>query len=1153
MDDFQALALSWDDLPSDTALPVTSRPTEAFLNERRNLRTEGDQVLIAQLIERLLLPSSQARLLSLLPIPVPEASLLGQWCAVFYKAINQHDFIAWAVAQGFDFGTLRVHDSALHVTARGTPKVFTLADTSDWWRLANPIIYISQLVDPTGRGMPYIGPQIPNRAPGLPLDLCLAFHGYPLPANRLQEQTIIEELRGLGGFPGFDDNGRSKSMVYSELHQQLLDYQQLANALDALVGAANTFSPLEIYRTRLHLTSGSRLARTLKEAAGLLQSILDDNDLSAPSNATALHYFDRQQQVLCLWPPAPGHETRTVVPAVPDTRWYRLGLLSEQLGVDVFSDQSLSIGSALQAYAIERPLNQAAIGSLVQHLREWPAPALPVVLNTARSFSELYRYRQYVGLLNDRHTLRSALSSVIDGGMLEGIDGLDRSITGDPDTLHATLNKAYAQLRVLTDDPDFLAIRATQRIAPTSHILFSASGGIGANGLDGKWKSLTDAVMDHPRLSLQALLLKEVAAKAGGYLRTNDTVTLDQALRLYAVKVPDTLDEARVTLQRLAVSQPLPAGQGHYWRALKPVSGAQPSAWTLSVLQCQQITTISERFMADREGTLFECLGHPLVAGKTVADVRAQADFLMIRLLASPLAQQLGDDLTGALRWHGGHARERTERGSRSALILAALILDLVSEPQAHPTRLNTLDWHADYYWGEPAEFVRDQIEGSLYRLSAPVRPLAAHLILSEKSPHLLVRDIPDGTPGLSSQAWVLYRQYVTYMEHVIPGSSRQLTYAQIMFLARLAPEGSWKTFLSSTEATWPILEWALVNGVLAPKPRHGTRAINLAIEALNDQRTRLASTLETFTQPIVSMRQTALADLRSVYPDNPRLEDRVFVEAGHVVTTATGPKYSLVDLHMADSLDPASHQWHSSDPAIDYQELAKQLPLLRRINQAYFQAFDQKLEQLKAAYGEAIRYWLSHLTLPRREALEYGLIQFFSLSRHAPDTSVADVGRFGVLVYAEFYSNRDFYEIFPRHLLIRCRRDLNYRQVVQALNIPGGQPWMRFDWLAYRQGTQPINESLTGAATDLVINKLDTELPAATELPPLDTQGRRVPRTLDSPRAHALTAVIVDQHLLHEGLALRETARLPITLAQAVSGADPWADYLHSVVLVAR
>lgn len=1156
MDDLYALAETWETLPGDIALAITAGPAYAYLSDPQTLHAEGDKALIAQLINLLSTPPDAQLPSPSQPVQIAEQSMLGHWSGAFSKAINGKTFMAWAEPQGFDFNTLRVLDSRLHVTTHGQPRVFSLADESGWWALANPIIYISQRVDPTALGMPYLGPKSGTGAISLALDLTLAFHGYPMPTNRLAAMTIVEELQALQGFPVFDDNGRGKSIIHAELTQQVHDYRQLADTLEPLIRDEQSFFALDIYRTRLHLTSDSRLARNLKEAAALLQAILDENGLGGTVEAPTNAHFDFKRKLICVLAHGNGQEETTLVPALPDTRWDRLVLLGEQLGIHLYPAYSVSLVDALQAYAIEHPLGREAISALIQRLRDESVPARPVILNTTRSFSELQRFRRYVGKLNDRHALRRVLAQVIDDGNLQGPDGLDRVVSADPDALLAVVKGAYTHLGRLTEDPDFLKIRTRERIDPASHVLLSASGNIGAFDLDGTWKSLSEAVAEHDHLVLLKLALMKLAARTGGQLRTNDIVSVTQALKLYQLRLPDTLEEARTLLQRLEITLPLPSGTGPYWRALTSV-GAQPSAWTLSPLERRQIMAISTEFMAGRTGTLFEYLCQPLLEGKSAADVRAEADYLMVRLLASPTAQQLGQALADSLHWHGRHAADSSGSGSRNALIFAALILSLDPQCDAQTTRITYLDWHADYFWGEPLSSVRNHIETALGGSGKPLAALATHLILSEKSPQLLVRGIPDETPYLGSHTWVLFCQYVMHMEKISPGSSRQLSYAQIMSLAFSPPQGRWKTFLGSPHAAVPILDWAVVNGVLAPQPRYNREAVNTAIDALNAQRTRLASSLETFAKPNVSLREAARDDLRRVYPDNPWLDapilmwlpdDSPFSEDHHFEGIYTGAQYSFTDLHMADRLDVTSTNWHSSHATVKYQEMAKRFHLLGRIYNVFFQAFDQKLNQLRAAYRESICYWLSQLTLARREALEYGHIRFFSLGRPGASAQApVSVGRFGLLLQVTYLTDQHFYECFPRQLLIRPRYDFNDRQLRHAVDTGTRQPWMRFDWAAYEHGAWPADLSSLAANTPVVIQPLGKDLPEATEVAPLDAQGRRVPRTLDSPRSHALAETLLS-HPLEDGLTLREKAKLPITLEEAVSEHDPWADFLRDM-----
>lgn len=83
---------------------------------------------------------------------------------------------------------------------------------------------------------------------------------------------------------------------------------------------------------------------------------------------------------------------------------------------------------------------------------------------------------------------------------------------------------------------------------------------------------------------------------------------------------------------------------------------------------------------------------------------------------------------------------------------------------------------------------------------------LAAHVLLSNKSPEFLIRNIPEPLPYMTSQAWVLFKHYVMHTEQELSGSSRQLSYEDFMTLAHMPASASWTRFLNHNNATAPIV-----------------------------------------------------------------------------------------------------------------------------------------------------------------------------------------------------------------------------------------------------------------------------------------------------------------------------------------------------------
>ena len=1149
------LALSPEDFAPETLALTSLKFSAAELSKREDLRRQGDSELIAQLMIALKTPAAP---LATTPVHVSELSLLGQWSEVFHKAINHSDFLEWADRRQLDFSTLRVHNGVLLGRQRQQTDVqrFTLADESRWWKVANPIIYIAQLLDPAELGWPYIGHRVDNPARTLSLDRVLAFHGYPMPTNRLLAQLIAEELDAADAFPSIDAFGRNRSLIHGERLNQQLDFQQMADALQPHAVLAAPTLP----STRLNLTSSSLLARSLKEAAQHLTAIIEDDGEEGAWASAGDYYFDHIEQAIRVLPgpseaPSEAYELR---PETPGTRWQALTRLAEKLATDIYPDHSLSLAACLHAYGIEPATTQTGYAALIARLRQWPMPTPPTLFAATRSLDERAIYSRYIGVLNDRHALRDGLYRAVNLANLDGPQGLDAIIEIDADTLPPKLMPARLQLRALIDRPEFTAILVEQQIDPNSHMLFTTERGFSARGVDGHWQSLTAAVMANSRLAPLAQQLSGVASSLGGELRTNEAISLRQALQLYNIPLPTTLEAARLAAQRRVITVPHALYESNYWRALSPSQATDPAGWTLSQADRQRIIALSHSVLTDSHQTLFDYLSEAVLAGKSLPDVRAEADLLMTRLIASPRAQQLASQLAHAVQWQGSDASVTGGHAGRSALVWAALILSLAPDAGTHPTRINGLDWADDYFWGEPAAFVRLQIENSFQGFAPGTAALATHLMLCGQAPHLLVRDIPDSLPFLCTQAWTLFEQYAIYLEQRVPGAARQMTHDEIMYLAYLPLRGSWRLFLDSAQANPPILTWATTNGILPHQSRYTATQTNTAISALNALRTRLRSAQEVFATPVPLQRHVALQALQKVYPYTALLEDLVWEWAPASTDSSEeralerihrGKKYAFVDLYMANELVATSRRWVSSNPDIQFRGMAHRFAQLPSFGHVFAQAFEALLQQVKTAYIDYLQSLWPALTLLRRQALEFGRVEFFTLRN-----GNGPVGVFGLIICASFYGDRHVYECFPKYLLMRPRRDLDYHALVAAAASPSqAVPNLAFEWPAYATGAEPSEHTPVRITPGLHVSKHANVLPAIEVLPDADADGKRIPRSIDSPRSQALAKLITEEHYLQGGVQLHALASIVPRLEDLSRGDDPWSDFLLSMALAAK
>ena len=216
---------------------------------------------------------------------------------------------------------------------------------------------------------------------------------------------------------------------------------------------------------------------------------------------------------------------------------------------------------------------------------------------------------------------------------------------------------------------------------------------------------------------------------------------------------------------------------------------------------------------------------------------------------------------------------------------------------------------------------------------------------------------------------------------------------------------------------------------------------------------------------------------------------------------------------------------------------------------QVFAQAFGAQLLMLRSAYIDYLQSLWPEQSLLRRQALEYGLLECFALRN-----GNGPVGTFGLIVCASFYSDRHVYECFPKYLLMRPRRDLDYNTLAAAAaSASQALPNLPFEWPAYATGAEPSEHTPVTPTPGLHISKLASVLLAAEVLPEADINGKRIPRSIDSPRSQALATLIIEDHYLQDAARLHTMAGLVPRLEDLSRGDDPWSDFLLSMALAAK
>lgn len=733
------------------------------------------------------------------------------------------------------------------------------------------------------------------------------------------------------------------------------------------------------------------------------------------------------------------------------------------------------------------------------------------------------------------------------------------------------MNRGAALVQSLTEHPDLLALAPDADLYAFDPVEGTLSGGR---------NEISHAQLSTLPTEAQFDSLVEIGTHMQTVIYKDARFTLAQLLKLHSLPLPATRDEAWDVIEQLQRIETLavPAGcdfasselallhydspakahptprWGNYWATL---GLPKPGALTLSVQQRTDVKAVVAAFLADTcAGLLTVLLGTP---------PSADPDECLHRLLNSPAAQRLADRLIRAVGWYGHAPGEPTNRASRDALVLGALILSL--DPLAGETRYRVagLDLNHPAFWGCNYAELRLAIELHLIDqgiATAQTAALVAHLLLAGVAPECLVRDIPDSLYFMSSYAWMIFKQGVLQAESLAAGSTRQLTFIDIMTLATHpgpAAERPWREHC----ATSSLIDWGLAQGQLPPGADHNLDALQTLKQQLELRVQALRAASKQLVTPLITRRAIARADLQTIFPNHSLLEKACL---RWVKTPGNAPPFrrstsrpqSLLDLHMSGDLQPISPKWHSTDPQLDLDALKPRFKYLKTINTVFDHAADAHVARLKSAYTHAIQYLLAQLPLADRQSLQLGALQLWvlrlpaqvPLDQESPAHKAARTGRYGVLLRCEHHTVVTYFELFP--LFNQVRKNPRLPSSLQAggwpLSVATGSPTsthprsqlftgsrLAIDWSAYAQGSPPKVDQWASVITD----PLPFDIPASSdEL-----------LHFDSPRCLAIARAITDKHFFLDVDALLTSARSSNSLEDQRRVYDSLADVLLNLI----
>lgn len=415
-------------------------------------------------------------------------------------------------------------------------------------------------------------------------------------------------------------------------------------------------------------------------------------------------------------------------------------------------------------------------------------------------------------------------------------------------------------------------------------------GRLEALGSAGRWIDLSGAVSAQPDLKKRFDRLLKIAQNTGHILHSTGEVDALQTLRVMLPKadgqdVPRSVKDIRnlIGWQR----HPLPSSppMGNYtgpWLGLD-------SPLRLSLQDRQTLVEAFDRFVGpqwlDKQQSL-----------------SGNVDAHMLRLLRSQkkLNAYRQHRLLEGLKVSRDGFREQ----QFNQLLITAHLLRIDPHLGQQRNHVAGYDLYSVQNTGLKMADVRKDLHMHLMR-SKGVHPdavdMVSHLFLATAAPEFLVRDIPDSL-HIGSPAWLVLRKTVALLEMHAPGSSRTLTYAQVLERALLQPPTPALVPLFQAAEADPLLDWSVLNGVIARRAddRYTVEDLRKSAEKYKNYiETTEKATAALQTLP-VTRRALAQADLKAVFPGRD-LDKPVQRDTYPMPFFMADPSHelSLIDLHM--------------------------------------------------------------------------------------------------------------------------------------------------------------------------------------------------------------------------------------------------------------
>ncbi|WP_219267878.1 hypothetical protein [Pseudomonas sp. Xaverov 259] len=382
-----------------------------------------------------------------------------------------------------------------------------------------------------------------------------------------------------------------------------------------------------------------------------------------------------------------------------------------------------------------------------------------------------------------------------------------------------------------------------------------------------------------------------------------------------------------------------------------------------------------------------------LLQGSSVthSDLQGDPQAALQKLFDTPRAQALGQALQT-------HLKGVSTATSIYDYLLTAINdgLDLSGLFYPEPKKIGDIYLDSPVYWGQPPSLVAEHLSKYLIKeglASESTAKLATHVLLANRAPHFLIKDVPANVK-VGSVLWGQLAIAAAKIEAQTPGLLPGMTYAEVIAYAESIPANTVDVQVAQREnlKEWglangllPILQtaWTPIDGVLVPSTPEPTESQMEQVRvAYNSRLQALAQTSTGLYTPLASRKEIALDCLRTEFPD---LDPAVF-EAQVLAKQYTGraragdPRLrSMLDIVMEGEKLGETYKWITNDrrvPIDAFNAFARTDKL--DAPEVFKAQFEPSIKAQKEGHYGMVKHLISQMPLADRKNFEFGKLEYF-------------------------------------------------------------------------------------------------------------------------------------------------------------------------------